>query len=123
MRVRGVDFVGIAVPDMAIAQAFYRDALGLQPLSEGEHWSEYEAGNVTVSLYLMAQAAASEPSMRNAVLALAVEDVPAALQELRAKGSKVLQETEEYPPCFMATVTDPFGNSIMLHQRKDGSAG
>lgn len=123
MRVRAVDFVGVSVPDMAEAQAFYRDGLGLVPLSEGDDWAEYDAGNVTVSLYRDRDATAGEPSSRNAVLALAVSDIPSAVKELRERGSRVLQDVADYPPCFMAMVTDPFGNTIMLHQRKDGSAG
>jgi predicted enzyme related to lactoylglutathione lyase len=123
MQVRGVDFAGIAVPDMAKAQAFYRDTLGLKPLSEDESWGEYEAGNLTISLYAEEAAAAGEPSMRNAILALAVEDVAAALAELRQGGTPVVQDISEYPPCYMAMVQDPFGNMIMLHQRKDGTVG
>jgi len=123
MRVRAVDFVGIAVPDMARAQAFYRDVLGLAPLFESDGWAEYDAGNVAVSLYHDEGAAAGEPVSRNATVAFAVPDVRAAVEELRREGSRVLQEVEEYPPCFMATVTDPFGNTVMLHQRKDGTAG
>ncbi len=123
LQVRGVDFVGVAVPDMAKAQAFYRDTLGLTPSSEGEAWAEYDAGNVTVSLYRDESAVAGDPSQRNATLALAVADIAGAVEELRRSGAKVLQEVEEYPPCYMAVVSDPFGNSVMLHQRKDGTVG
>ncbi len=122
MRVRAVDFVGVPVQDMATSQAFYRDTLGLRPLHEAEGWAEYDAGNITVSLFVE-DGQKGEPSLRNALLAFAVADVAAAVAELRANGSQVLQDTEEYPPCFMATVTDPSGNAIMLHQRKDGTAG
>lgn len=123
VQVRAVDFVGVAVPDMEQAKAFYRDSLGLTPLHESDGWAEYDTGNVAIALYSHPDAAASAPSMRNAVVALAVPDIRAAVAELQAKGVGVLQEILEYEPCYMATVMDPFGNSIMLHQRKDGTAG
>ena len=124
MHPRGVDFVGIAVADIGAAKEFYGGKLGLGYLGDfGERWAEYDAGNVAVSLYHDEGAAAGEPVSRNATVAFAVPDVRAAVEELRREGSRVLQEVEEYPPCFMATVTDPFGNTVMLHQRKDGTAG
>ncbi len=123
MRVRAVDFVGVPVPDMARAQEFYRDVLGLAPLSEHSGWSEYDAGNMTVSLFTEQGMRNPSPSMRNALLALAVEDMATALAEVTGKGAAIVQETAEYTPCYMAIIADPFGNSIILHQRKDGTAG
>ncbi len=32
-------------------------------------------------------------------------------------------EPLETPDCFMAAVADPDGNKILIHQRKDGTAG
>jgi len=123
MQVRAVDFIGVAVPDMAQAQAFYRDGLGLAVLFESDGWSEYDAGNVAVALYKHEDAAQGAPSLRNAVVAFAVPDIRAAVEDVRQRGLSVVQEVEEYEPCFMATVHDPFGNAVMLHQRKDGTAG
>jgi predicted enzyme related to lactoylglutathione lyase len=59
----------------------------------------------------------------NATIALAVEDVWAAVEELRAKGVPVLMEPVESPVCYQASVQDPDGNQLILHQRKDGTAG
>ncbi len=128
MQVRGVDFVGVAVSDMEKARQFYGELLGLAPVRAfGEDWAEYQAGNVTISLI---KAKADEIAKRVALgpwtaigIALAVPDVEAALAELRAKGVSVTQETSEFPPCYMATVQDPSGNFVWLHQRKDGTAG
>ena len=47
--------------------------------------------------------------------------MPAAVEELRAKGVEVLLEPWETRD--KAYVADPFGNPICLHQRKDGTAG
>jgi len=128
VQVRGVDFVGVAVSDMEKARAFYGDLLGLVPVGAfSEHWAEYQAGNATISLI---KAEAGGIAKRVALgpgtaigIALAVPDVEAALAELRAKGVPITQETREFPPCYMATVQDPSGNFVWLHQRKDGTAG
>ena len=51
--VRGVDFVGIPTHDIAAAARFYGETLGL-PRSvyiEDRHFSEFETGNLTLSVY------------------------------------------------------------------------
>ena len=128
MQVRGVDFVGIAVSDMAAAKEFYGGVLGLRPAGEfGDAWAEYEAGNVTLGLIkadaaAIAKRLAAGPDATIGV-AIAVPHVAAAVAELREKGVPITTDTVEFPPCFMATVQDPSGNWIWLHQRKDGTAG
>jgi predicted enzyme related to lactoylglutathione lyase len=77
---------------------------------------EFEAGGTAISLTAM-------PPLPNAVVALAVEDVGAAVEELRGKGAKIAMEALETPDCFMAVVEDPDGNLIHLHRRKDGTFG
>jgi predicted enzyme related to lactoylglutathione lyase len=58
-----------------------------------------------------------------AAVALAVDDVRKAVAELKAKGVSIKAEPEETGVCFMATIVDPDGNEIILHHRRDGSAG
>ena len=127
MQVRGIDFVGVAVSDMAAARAFYGEVLGL-PCSSAlaEHWVEYDAGNVTLVLIKGDEAAIAkrvEVGPYAAIgVAVAVHDVAAAVEELRGKGVKVVMDAKEFPPCFTAMVQDPSGNHVWLHQRKDGTA-
>ncbi len=126
MQPRGVDFIGIAVSDIQAAKAFYGGVLGLSPAGAfGEHWAEYDAGNVTLSLIeadadAIAKRLAAGPEAAIGV-AIAVEDVQAAVDELRAKGVPITVGATEFPPCYMATVRDPSGNWVWLHQRKDGA--
>jgi predicted enzyme related to lactoylglutathione lyase len=56
-------------------------------------------------------------------VALAVDAVHAAIEELRAKGVEVLADPRETGGCFTAYLADPDGNRICLHQRMDGTAG
>ena len=56
-------------------------------------------------------------------MAVSVADAKAAMEELRAKGVQVLQDVQESGTCFMGLISDPDGNGIWIHQRKDGTAG
>lgn len=127
MQVRGVDFVGVAVTDMEKAKQFYGEALGLaETVGYGDDWAEYETSNLTIALIRMPDddiVGGAEGGMKNGVVALAVADIHAAVDELRAKGVKVVWDVAEYPPCYMAMIEDPFGNRMSLHKRKDGTAG
>ena len=44
-------------------------------------------------------------------------------EELRGKNVPVLMGPIVTPVCHMALITDPAGNSVYLHDRKDGTAG
>ena len=124
VKTRALDFVVYSVPDMKEAFAFYRDTLGLDfPLvEEGETWTEFDSRPIALALHQPAKKGRFSWPGTPAV-GLAVDDVHAALEELRAKGIKVLSEPVETSVCFMAFIEDPFGNRLCLHQRKDGTAG
>jgi predicted enzyme related to lactoylglutathione lyase len=121
MKARAVDFVSYNVTDMARSEPFYREVLGLEVETPwggpGKRFPEFNVGTVTVSLTQLPQLP------MQGMLALAVDDCKGAVEELRGKGVKVVMETLETGVCFMAIVADPDGNQILLHQRKDGSAG
>lgn len=53
----------------------------------------------------------------------AVEDVRGAVEELRTKGVPILLEPYETDVCTTALIGDPDGTLLLLHQRKDGTAG
>ena len=117
MDVRAADFVLYPVKDMAVAQAFYRDTIGLTPFSESDGWSEYDLGNLTLSIVQ------SDDMPPGGAVALAVEDVEATLEELQAAGVPVIVGPQESPVCHFASVLDPDGNSLWIHHRQDGSVG
>jgi len=58
-----------------------------------------------------------------ACVALAVDDVPAAVAKCREQGVKILIEPVETSVCWMAWIADPAGNRLCLHSRRNGSAG
>lgn len=122
MRVRAIDFVITNVTDIERAKAFYRDVLGIEnPVaSEGEGWIEFDTRPVALALGITPEGWPKPPVT---AIALAVDDVHAAVEELRAQGVTILSGPMETPVCTLAYITDPDGNPIFLHRRHDGTAG
>ena len=122
MKVRAIDFVQIGVADMDRAVRFYRDTLGMDfPLSGGDdtdrNWTEFDTPPVALEL------ARVGPAPGQVSLALAVDDVAAAVEELRAQGVPIVMEPREQDVCYAAIIRAPDGNELILHRRKDGTAG
>jgi predicted enzyme related to lactoylglutathione lyase len=123
MKTKALDFVVYSVPDMKKAFAFYRDTLGIDfPLvEEGKTWTEFDSPPLALALHQPREGSFSWPG--TPAVGLAVDDVYAAVEELRAKGVKIVSEPVETSVCHMAFIEDPFGNRLCLHQRKDGTVG
>jgi predicted enzyme related to lactoylglutathione lyase len=121
--VRAVDFIMYCTRDMRRTRKFYRELFGLKRGAEwNDFWSEFKTSPVTLCL--------NGPSDRPnwnwqgpAAIALAVEDIHAAIEACRRRNVKILIEPVETRVCWMAFISDPEGNRICLHQRKDGTAG
>ena len=120
MRVRAIDFVVMNVSDMQRSISFYRDTLGMDfPIwDDTPNFQEFDSPPVAMALRRDVQGAG-----QNAAIALAVEDLASALEELRSKGVTVLSGPSEFNVCYTALIQDPDGNLLLLHQRKDGTAG
>jgi catechol 2,3-dioxygenase-like lactoylglutathione lyase family enzyme len=114
----GVDFIALSTRDMEGASEFYRDTLGLRRsvYIPDRGYSEYETGNLTLSLVNGEQMGIGHNVNRNAV-ALHVEDVGRARAELEAQGVSFSAETLDTGVCHMAFFADPDGNALMLHHR------
>ena len=122
MKVQGADFVLYYVSDLQRSIQFYCDFLGLpmEFYKEEWKWAELGAGNVTLTL--CGEGKRAEESS-GGILALAVEDLPAAAEEVKAKGITVNRELHELSTCWHLEILDPDGYTIILHQRKDGTFG
>lgn len=119
MKVRAIDFVEIRVSDVDRTLTFYRDTLGMDfaVSGGGADWKELKSSPVALAFGDGPEAPGT------LVLALAVDDLNAAVEELRAKGVPILSEVREQDVCYRAIIQGPDGNVIMLHHRKDGTAG
>jgi predicted enzyme related to lactoylglutathione lyase len=116
--VGGVDFVALSTQDLEAAGGFYGETLGLRRsvYIPDRNYSEFETGNLTLSIIDGEKMGIGHNVMRNAV-ALHVEDVAAARQELEARGVEFAADTLDTGVCHMAFFSDPDGNALMLHHR------
>ena len=116
--VSGTDFICIPVSDIEKAKEFYSETLGLE---FGKQWGnmpgyEYETGNLTIAL-MQSDAFGQKFSPHSLPVALHVDDVAAAREELEGQGIEFEADTMDSGVCHMAFFSDPDGNSLMLHHR------
>jgi catechol 2,3-dioxygenase-like lactoylglutathione lyase family enzyme len=103
-----VDFIAVPVEDLARADAFYGETLGLprNPHTSGEKWIEYETGNLTIAL-----------STFGGTVGLGVSDVDEARGTVEDVGHAFHGETFDSGVCNGAGFSDPDGNRLLLHRR------
>jgi len=127
MNVTGVDFIAVPTRDVEKASAFYEDVLGLE---RSKQWGnmpawEYETGSLTIAL-MQSDAFGMEFNPHTHPIALQVDDVHAAREELESKGVEFGADTIDSGVCHMAFFADPDGNALMVHHRyapKDAKPG
>lgn len=85
------------------------------------NWVEIEIEPVTLALTSVKTFGTSGPM--GGTIAVAVDDVQAATEELRQKGVTILKNPFDAGSCHMACIEDLDGNCLWLHQRKDGTWG
>jgi catechol 2,3-dioxygenase-like lactoylglutathione lyase family enzyme len=107
VEVQRIDFIALPVEDLARADAFYGEILGLarNPVS-GDRWVEYETGNLTLAL-----------STFGGGLALGVSDVAEARGELEEQGTEFSMDTFDSGVCHGAPFADPHGSRLLFHRR------
>jgi predicted enzyme related to lactoylglutathione lyase len=122
MKILGTDFVMYLVSDLARAASFYRDVLGLPQefYSEEWKWAEFDCGNITLAL----KAGEKLPEViTGGRIALAINDIHAAHEEMKKRGVRVVSEPHDYSVCWAMEILDPDGNLVILHRRADGTFG
>lgn len=122
MRVFEIAFVCYPVTDLQRARRFYEEVLGLTQSrffgNEDKGFVEYDIG--TGTLAIGNGAPDWSPSSGGGSVALEVDDFEAAVARLTASGCPFRLKPLETPVCHMAAVSDPDGNSVMIHRRKSG---
>ena len=115
MKITEIAFSAYPVTDLARARAFYEGVLGLTPsATTSPQWMEYEIGPHTLGIGC---APGWNPNPDGGSVGLEVEDFDAAIAELRAAGVKFRVEPFPTPVCQMAVISDPDGNSLLIHKR------
>ena len=116
--VTGVDFVTVPAKDIEESKRFYGEVLGLPFVKTWGSMpaAEYQAGNVTIAL-MDPTAFGQEFHRHRSPLALAVDDVAAAREQLESEGVEFLMDTIDSGVCHQALFLDPAGNTLNLHHR------
>jgi len=114
-----VAFTMYPVKDMARAELFYRETLGLGPSSGSvaHGWVEFDlpgGGCLALTTHSGAQPSAGA----GGTIAFEVEDLDRLVQELKAKNVALPATDIQSPVCRMAMCIDSEGNRIVLHQLK-----
>jgi predicted enzyme related to lactoylglutathione lyase len=122
MKITEIAFASYPVTDIARARAFYEGVLGLTVTMEnnmgnGGHWIEYDIGATTLGI---GRAEGWKPSSDGCTVALEVEDFDSSIADLKNAGTPFRMGPFETPVCHMAMVSDPDGNTIIIHKRKPG---
>jgi catechol 2,3-dioxygenase-like lactoylglutathione lyase family enzyme len=121
LTITEIAYTGYPVTDVPRARAFYEGVLGLKPGTVFQHeqnfWIEYDVGSGTLAISNMS-GGMWKPSPDGPSAALEMADFDAAIGALRAAEVKFVVEPMDSGPCQMAIVSDPDGNSLIIHRRK-----
>ena len=90
---------------------------------ESSGWVEFAVGSTQTVLALRLDPEGPGEDVQGGAIALAVDDVGQAVDELRRLGVDIILGPGEQASCYAAGISDPDGNLILLHSRKDGTAG
>jgi predicted enzyme related to lactoylglutathione lyase len=122
MKVIEIAFSSYAVTDIPRARSFYEGVLKLAMSSEtnlGEqgHWIEYEIGPGTLGI---GKSPGWKPSSDGCTVALEVENFDEAVADVKGANVPIRMGPFETRVCHMLMVSDPDGNTVILHKRKPG---
>ena len=113
--IRKVDAVEIPSQDPERARRFYVETLELRPDEQARH--EFWVGDTCFEIFEPEEMGMTFQPVKNGLVLLHVDDVPAARGELEAKGVEFVGETFDTGVCHMAFFRDPDGNELVLHKR------
>jgi catechol 2,3-dioxygenase-like lactoylglutathione lyase family enzyme len=118
MNISGVDFITVPTQDYDKADEFYGDVLGLE---RSKQWGsmparEFETGSLTIAV-MQSDAFGIDFKPHSHPIALHVDDVAEAREELESKGVEFAADTMDSGVCHMAYFRDPDGNALMFHHR------
>jgi predicted enzyme related to lactoylglutathione lyase len=113
--ITSLDFVAVPSTDPDRTIAFYTETLGLRKDDTADY--EFWVGETCFAIWEPANMVGSFAPQINAHIALHVDDVAAARDELAARGVEFFGDLIDTGVCHMALFKDPDGNDLMLHKR------
>ena len=122
MKITEIAFSSYPVTDVERARKFYEGVLGLkatqdQDMGEKGHWIEYDIGSGTLGI---GKYDGWKPTGDGCTVGLEVENFGEAVAAIQASGTSIKMGPFETPVCHMLMVSDPDGNTVIIHKRKPG---
>ena len=117
MKPTGIPFVVYPVSQIPRARDFYQRVFELTETANWEnHWVEFDVGAGTLAL--VDEYPGRVPGAKGAVAAFEVADLEALGRHLATLGMSWSAGPFDSPLCVSATLCDPDGNEVIVHQRK-----
>jgi len=121
-----ISYAIVFVRDMQRSVAFYRDDLGLRLRFESSHWSELEAGGVTLAIHLAegpgapVESGSEQPGTCRP--GFAVLDLDEFHRRITERGVMCLQEPRDVFGSRVALYRDPDGLAFSVGEERDQQA-
>ncbi|KXB30194.1 hypothetical protein AT959_12585 [Dechloromonas denitrificans] len=109
LGIQRVKVVALAVIDLARANRFYKETLGLEPAFEGTEQVGWWLGQVILMLKPDWAMPTEHPNPR---ITLATEHAPATQQALRARDIVIADEVKVYGDFYVGSFLDCEGNKL-----------
>ncbi|MFZ2855216.1 MAG: VOC family protein [Rhodocyclaceae bacterium] len=110
-----IKVIALAVDDLARAEHFYRDTLGLAPAFEGDREVGFRIGKQVIMLKPVADGWYARPSAElNPRVTIATEHAPQTEHELRARGVRISDPVQPYAEdgFYVGAFLDSEGNKL-----------
>jgi catechol 2,3-dioxygenase-like lactoylglutathione lyase family enzyme len=111
----GVTEIALFTDDVTSVSAFYRDLVGAAPVAEWPGGAIFSAGSAKILVHERSGALEDGPPNEDHY-ALAVDDLDAVCEALRANGLALLVEPRDYPWGRSAYLRDPDGRLVEIAQ-------
>ena len=109
LGIQRVKVVAVSVTDLARANRFYKEKLGLKPAFEGTEQVGWWLGQVILMLKPDWAAPTATPNPR---VTLATDHAPATQEALRARDITIANEVEVYGDFYVGSFLDSEGNKL-----------
>ena len=120
MNVLGIDVAFYHSNDMESSKEWYRKLLGAKEKADYGDWIEFDVAGARFGI----DSGNASTDIPNAVVSFLVEDLGAAIAELRDQGIEPATDIIDVGPTRIVALRDPSGNMVQLSQPKarDGSS-
>ena len=110
-----IAFIHYATKNLERAVGFYRDVLGLKLLLQTEEWAEFDIGGQRFAVHQL-KSSETFQAINPAVVSLQTHSIENAIETLKNKGVRFVQELQIRPHGKMAIFQDLDGNLLGLYQ-------